>query len=164
MSTASDLLITKEQFNEAIIKFIHRYERLPYQPEDDIEVEIKNDEDELELKNYRANKYVKEFYKTQDKMSEELLNNNIITYKMISDITKISETVLKNAIEKTTKNPDLETRKAVHVFFNNDYYKELGIYAKKCEDCQGCKCKYDYFVSVVYCPKFKKKETKAKKK
>ena len=157
MSEVSNLPITKGQFNEAVVKFIYKYERLPYQPEDDIEVEVKNDEDEIEIKTYRANRYIKEYYKTQAKMSEELLKKNIVTYKMISEITGLTETVLKNAITKETKNPELSTRRAIHIFFNKDYYSELGKLAKKCESCKGCKCEYEYWTSVVYCPNYKKK-------
>ena len=107
MSEVNNLPITKGQFDEAVVRFIYKYERLPHQPEDDIGVEVKNDEDEIEVKTYRANRYIKEYYKTQAKMSEELLKKNIVTYKMISDITGVTETILKNAITKETKNPEL---------------------------------------------------------
>ena len=158
--TENQLPITKEQFNDSTLNFIKRYQRLPYQPEDEVEVLTTNEENEEEIKVYRANRYIKEYYKTQIKMSQELLKNNIVTYKMISELTGISETILKNAINKENKTIDVSVRKAIDIFFNHDYYKELGEYSKKCEECQGCKCMKPYFMSVIYCPDFKKKTKK----
>lgn len=81
--TESKLPITKEQFNKATIDFIHKYKRLPYLPEDDIEIEEKNKKGEMEIKPYRANRYVNNYYINQDKMSQELLDNNIIDRKSV---------------------------------------------------------------------------------
>lgn len=158
--TENNLPITKEQFDKAVINFVYTYERLPYQPEDEVEVELKNDNGELETRLYRASRYVTSYYEDQDNMSKEILENNVITYKMISDITGITEAVLKNAINKETKNPEKATRRAIEMFFNKDFYEELGKYATKCEGCKkckGCKSKYFYWISVIHCPMYKKK-------
>ena len=141
--------------------------------EDDIEVGFENDDKELEFRPFRASRYIMAFYKNQDKMSEELLKENIITYKMIGEILNMTETVVENTVTKETVNPEKRNRRLIHMFFNHDYYTELGKYADRCMDCEGCKCKHEYWVSVISCPSYKKKtekkakvkkETKAKKK
>lgn len=159
----NNLPITKEQFIEGTLKFINSYKRLPYLQEDDVEVEIENKDGELEFRPFRAGKYVKEFYDNQDNMSEELFKENIITYKLIGEILGITETVVKNAITKETTVPEPRVRRLIHIFFNRDYYTELGIYAKRCEDCEECSCKHEYFVSVISCPRYKKKTEKKPK-
>lgn len=124
--------------------------------EDDIEVEIKNKKGEVELRPYRANKYIKEYFTNEDNLVEYLFDKKIITYKIISEILKLTETVVKNAIEKETKNPQTDVRKKIHLFFNKDYYEELGKYAKLCSKCTK-KCKQVYYVPVE-CKKYKAKK------
>lgn len=128
--------------------------------EDDVEVEIKNEDGEIEIRPYRANKYIKEFYSTQDKMTKELSNKGVITYKSIADITGLTETIVKNIIEKQNKTVDIEPRRYLHIFFNKDFYeKELGVYNDRCMDCKK-KCKQSYYATIVVCPNYKEKKKK----
>ena len=152
-----NLPITKEQFDDSIIPFVNKYKRLPYLSEDDIDVEVEID-GEIEIKPYRASRYVNAFYGNQDKMTKHLTDNKTITYKMVADITGHSETVITNAITKSTKSPDVRVRRAIDVFFNKDNYeKELGKYASRCVDCTSRACKQFYWVDVR-CPNFKAKK------
>lgn len=93
-------------------------------------------------------------------MTKELFDKNIITYKLIADITGLTETVVKNIITKETKNPDIEARRMIHIFFNKDFYeKELGKYNDRCIGCKK-KCKIDYYAAIVVCPNYKEKKKK----
>lgn len=112
----------------------------------------------MELKPYRANRYIEEFYENQDNMIDELFDKNIITYKLIADTTGLTETLVENTIEKETKNPDIEARRMIHIFFNKDFYeKELGKYNDRCMGCKK-KCKQSYYATIVVCPNYKKKK------
>lgn len=160
ISVNKDLPITKKQFEKSIPAFIDKYYRLPYLKEDDIEIEVKNDDGEIELRPYVAKRYVSEFYGNQDKMTKELFDKNIITYKLIADITGLTETVAKNIVTKETKNPDIEARRKLHIFFNEDFYeKELGAYNDRCMDCKK-KCKMYYYATIIECPNYKVKKKK----
>lgn len=151
-------MIKKDELIKGSLKFIDKYKRLPFYKEDDIEVEKLNDNNEIELRPYRALKYVDEYFENQDKFADYLLKEKIITYKSIADIIGYSETITTNAITKTTKNPDVGVRRAIDIFFNKDYYeKELGLYANLCVKCTSRKCKQFYFVEVN-CKNYKAKK------
>lgn len=167
ISKDNNLPITKEQFIEGTLKFINIYKRLPFLSEDEIEVELENKDGEIEIRPFRANRYITEYFKNQDKMSEYLLKENIITYKSIGEVLNITPTIVENTITKKTANPEKRNRRLIHLYFNKDYYTELGMYADKCMDCKGCKCKQEYWVDLISCPKYKKKterKTKVKAK
>ena len=150
-------MINKDELIKGSLDFINKYKRLPLYKEDDIEVEKLNDNNEIELRSYRALKYINEYFKNQDKFADYLLKEKIITYKSIANIIGYSETITTNAITKTTKNPDVGVRRAIDIFFNKDYYeKELGLYASLCEKCTK-RCKQHYFVEVE-CKKYKAKK------
>ena len=158
ISINKDLPITKKQFEKSIPAFIDKYYRLPYLKEDDVEIEIKNDDGEIELRPYVAKRYVSEFYDDQDKMTKELFDKNIITYKMIADILDLTETLVENITEKKTKNPEIGVRRKLHIFFNDDFYeKELGKYNDRCMGCKK-KCKQHYYATIIECPNYKKKK------
>ena len=151
-------MINKDELIKGSLEFIDKYKRLPLYKSDDIVVEKLNDENEIELRTYKALKYVNEHFKNQNKFAEYLLKEKIITYKSIADIIGHSETVITNAITKSTKSPDVRVRRAIDVFFNKDNYeKELGKYASRCVDCTSRACKQFYWVDVR-CPNFKAKK------
>lgn len=150
------LPITKQQFLDGVLKFIQSYNRLPYIEEDDIEVNIVVKNGKKELRPYRASRYIKEFYDTQDKLTESLLDSKLITYKSIADTIGLTEVVTRNAITKQTKSPQAKARRQLHIFFNKDLYKELGEYANLCSGCTK-RCKQHYFVDVR-CKKYKEKK------
>lgn len=156
-----NLPIAKEQFLSGIIPFVKFYKRLPYLNEDDVIIEIKDDEkDEIIEKTYRAKRYIEAYFNNQDELTEYLFDNNIITYELISECTRQTPTVIKNIMDATTKKPDKTVRHIVELFFNKDFYKgKLSSYADMCDDCTQ-KCKHDYFVSVISCPKYKKSKKK----
>jgi len=131
--------------------------------EDDVNVEIINGNGDKELRPYKANKYIKEYYKTQEKFIDEMFSNKIITYKSIGEILKLTETVTRNAITKSVKDLDVRIRRSIHIFFNKDYYPELGLYNNRCIDCTN-KCKQNYWVNVVACNKYKKSKAKTNNK
>lgn len=150
-------MINKDELIKGSLVFIDKYKRLPLYKEDDIAVEKLNDENEIELRTYRALKYVNEHFKNQDKFADYLLKEKIITYKSIADIIGYSETITTNAITKSTKNVDVGVRRQVELFFNKDYYeKELGKYNNKCAGCKK-QCKQFYWVDVARCKEYSKK-------
>ena len=151
-------MINNDELIKGSLDFINRYQRLPCNREDSIEVEKLNDDNEIEIRTYKALKYINELFGGQDKFADYLLKEKIITYKSIADIIGYSETITTNAITKTTKNPDVGVRRAIDIFFNKDYYeKELGLYASLCEKCTSRKCKQFYFVEVK-CKNYKAKK------
>ena len=159
---SNNLPITKEQFINSIIPFINTYKRLPLLPEDNVEIEIDVD-GEIEIRPYRAGRYIKEFFLTQDKMTKELFEQGIITYKLIGEVSGLTETVVKNIVEQSTKTPDTHARKMVHIFLNVDYYeKALGKYSERCKDCSK-QCKQFYWVEMIGCAKYKAKASKKNK-
>ena len=150
-------MINKDELIKGSLDFINKYKRLPLYKEDDIVVERLNDENEIELRSYRALKYVNEHFKNQSKFAEYLLKEKIITYKSIADIIGYSETITTNAITKSTKNVDVGVRRQLELFFNKDYYeKELGKYSNKCAGCKK-QCKQFYWVDVARCKEYSKK-------
>lgn len=155
------LPITKEQFEGSLPDFINTYKRLPYIHDDDVSVEIKNDKGELELRPYRANRYIREYYGGQDKMTEELLEREIITYKSIADTLNLTETLVRNAIEKSTQNPQLHVRRGLDIYFNRDLYKkELGDYNDRCQNSCSRRCKQFYYMDTGACSRYKQKSSK----
>lgn len=154
-------MINKDELIEGTLNFINTYERLPYLSDDDIEVEKLNDNNELELNPYRAGKYIKEFFKNQDKYSNYLLQENILTYETISQIINIKINRLKELLGGNAKNVEISERRAIHIFFNKDFYKKLGKLNSHCKNCMNNKtCGQEYWVTVVHCPKFKDSKKK----
>ena len=155
------LPITKKQFEGSIPDFINKYRRLPFLREDDVEIEVKNDDGEIEKRPYRANRYINEYYGSQDNMVQELFDTGIISYKTIAKILGLTETVVKNAITLETKNPKIEVRRRLHIFFNKDFYeKELGRYNDRCQNNCSRRCKQYYFSDTYLCSKYKAKKKK----
>ena len=151
-------MINNDELIKGSLDFINRYKRLPCNREDSIEVEKLNDDNEIEIRTYKALKYINELFGGQEKFAKYLLDNEIITYKSIADIIGYSETITTNAITKSTKNVDVGVRRQLELFFNKDYYeKELGKYASRCVDCTSRACKQFYWVDVR-CPNFKAKK------
>lgn len=154
---ADNLPIAKEQFLNSIPNFIAKHKRLPYLQEDDVLVEAKNDYGEIEARPYRASRYISAFYGSQDKMTEALFNKEILTYELIAATLGLTETLVCNAIEKETKNPQLEVRRGLHIFFNKDFYEDnLDKHHSTCENCKNT-CKQEYWVGLS-CRKFVDKE------
>ena len=118
--------------------------------EDEIEVEILNENNEIETRPYVASKYIKEYYKTQEKFIDAMFSNNIISYKLIGEIIGYSETITRNAITKSVDTLDVKTRRAIHIFFDKDYFEELGKWNDRCTSCSK-KCKQFYWVNIVSC-------------
>lgn len=155
------LPITKKQFEDSIPDFIHKFKRLPYMKEDDVEVKIKNDNGEIESKPYRARKYIREYYDNQDNMTEELFDKGVISYESIADVLGLTPTLVKNAMTLSTKNPEIKVRRKLDIFFNKDFYEnELGKYNTKCMGCGRRKCKQDYYVDIISCKRYKEKKKK----
>ena len=151
-----NLPITKQQFDDSIMPFVDKYKRLPYLSEDDIEIEVEVD-GEIEIRPYRSSRYISAYYGSQERMTSYLIDNDIITYKFVAEITGYTETVITNAITKSTKNPEVGVRRGIHNFFNFDFYeKELGKFAKRCVECKNS-CKQFYWAEVR-CPNFKAKK------
>ena len=153
------LPITKKQFEGSIPDFINKYRRLPYLKEDDIEVKIKNDDGEIENRPYRASRYINEYYGNQDNMTKELFDKGIISYKSIAETLDLTETVVKNAMTLETKNPKIEVRRGLDIFFNKDLYeKELGKYSDRCVNSCSRRCKQYYFSDTYLCSRYKRKK------
>lgn len=156
-------MINQDQLIKGILEFINIYKRLPYYVEDDINVEIINDEGKLEFRPYRALKYVKENFDNQDKCTQYLLDNKLITYKIISEIIKIDRDRLEKLLNKEISEPEIHERRQIEIFFNKDYFEELGKWNDLCSGCSQNKCQQLYWVRVVSCGKYKEKKTKVKK-
>lgn len=151
-------MINQNELIDGTLKFVNQYQRLPYLSEDNIEVEKENDEGEMELKPYRAVKYVKEYFINQDKYSEYLIESGLLTYDKIAEIINIDKNRLKKLANKEIDKPDIGERRTLELFFNKDYYPELGQYSNVCESCTKRECKLSYWVQVINCPKYKKKK------
>lgn len=144
------LPITKEQFDEGVINFIHKFKRLPYMDGDDIEVEFKNDDGEIELRPYRSNKYIKAFYDNQNTMTEQYFKNGALSYEFIAGMFGLTGTIVKNIMGCKTKKPAVEARRYLDMFFNKDFYEgSLSIYCDECTNCKK-KCKQHYY-AIVRC-------------
>ena len=99
-----------------------------------MEVEFINDEGEKELRPYVANKYIKEYYKNQDNMTKELFEKGILSYELIAEATGLTRTIVENTITKTTKEPEIESRRMIHYFLIR-LLSRVGEYNLKCMDC-----------------------------
>lgn len=153
-------MINQNELIDGTLRFIYVYKRLPYYAEDDIEVEKENKDNKLELRPYRAGKYIKEFFTNQDKYTQYLLDNKIITYETISEIIKIDKSRLEKLLNKKIKTPEIRERRQIEIFFNKDYFPELGKYNENCGTCGKKQCKQLYWVSVISCGKQGKKKKK----
>ena len=152
--------ITKGQFIKGTIDFIHRCKRLPYLQGDDVEVEIKTDDGEMESRPFRANRYIKEYFVDQDKMSTELISSGELTYSCISKLIGVDVKLLESAIDGSLKEIDSIDRICIENFFNKDYFPKQEKYANECKSCKNT-CKQKYNVVVMQC---KDRSTKTKKK
>src|SRR5690554_2121702 len=148
-------MITKKQLIAGTLNFIPKYKRLPYYFDDDIEVKKRDKNNKLILSPFRANKYIKKYFGTQNKYTKHLLDNEIITYDTISKITKIRKNRLTKLLRKSIKKPTSNERRQIEIFFNKDYFLGLGEYNDKCFKCKE-KCKQPYWVSISGCKKYKK--------
>lgn len=155
-------MINQDELIKGTLQFIEKYKRLPYQKEDDIEVQKLNDKNEVEIKPYRASKYIKEYYTNQDKFTEALFKQNVITYNLVGNILGLTPTVIKNTITKSNKNPDIKVRRQLEVFFNKDFYKgELPALNEVCKTCaKKADCGQYYWVDLVGCKKYREKKNK----
>ncbi len=143
-------MITAKELIAGTLNFIPVYKRLPYYSDDDIEVEKKDEDGEMSLCPFRANKYIKKYFGKQNKYTKHLLDNKIIAYDVISKITKIRKNRLKRLLKKSIKKPTINERRQIEMFFNKDYFPELGEYNVKCSKCNK-KCKQHYWTDVVFC-------------
>lgn len=148
--------ISKEEFEGSIAGFVESYKRLPFLNEDDIIVKKKNKSGEYEELTYRASRYITAYYETRDNFVNTLVDNDIVTFKVIAKATGLTEAVVKNTITMSTKSPTLEARRAMDIFFDKDKYEHLGKHATLCGGCSR-RCKQAYFVEVK-CSKFKEKK------
>ena len=131
---------------------------MPYISDDDILVSIKNEDGKMEDLPYRANKYIKRYFKNQDNLTNYLFDKCILTYELISKITGIEASRLKSLMRGRLKKVDADERRQLEIFFNKDYYKKLGKLNSKCCSCKKQKkCGQHYWVNVVCCPNFAKK-------
>lgn len=157
--------ITKEQFTEGVVDFIERYNRLPYMAEDDVLITIDTEDKDLsiitEVRPYRAVKYTTEYFETTGNLINELLNSKGLSNDKISKIIDISEKSLLKLLNKEGKSPTPRIRRQLELFYGEDLYPELEKYSKTCSDC-ACGCEQPYYVTVVSCPKYKKKTVKKK--
>lgn len=125
-----------------------------------MEIKIRNDDGEIEIKPYRANKYIKAYYGSQDDMTKELFKRGKISYETIADILNLTPTLVKNAITLKTENPQVEVRRKLHIFFNKDLYeKELGKFDNRCRNSCSRRCKQYYFADTSLCSKYKQKKS-----
>lgn len=102
------------------------------------------------MRPYRASKYITEYYKTKNKLTDVLFDKQIITYKSIGDVLGYTETIIRNAVTKSVKNPDIKLRRAIHIFFDKDFYATLGKYNGVNDECKK-ECKHPYWVDVLRC-------------
>lgn len=102
------------------------------------------------MRTYRASRYIKEYYETQDNLTDELFDKKIITYSSIGQVLGVSGTIIRNAITKETKNPQPNVRRGLDIFFNKDFYEELGKYSGVSEECKK-ECQHPYWVNVLRC-------------
>lgn len=152
-------MITHDKFMQGVYDFINTYKRLPYLPGDDIEIKFEIEDDNgdvvVKVKPYRANKYIKIFYNSRKNMTKKLLANGLLTYKMIAETLDLSETVVKNIITKSIKNPQRNDRRKLDMFFNEDFYaRDLGKYFPRCIRCIK-QCKQPYWINNIKCSKYK---------
>lgn len=131
---------------------------MPYISDDDVLVPMKNKDGKIEDLPYRANKYIRRYFKNQDNLTKYLFDKDILTYELMSEITGIKVSRLKSLMRGKLKRVDADERKQLEIFFNKDYYKKLGNSNPKCDSCKKQKkCGQYYWVNVVCCPNFTKK-------
>ena len=150
-------MINKDELIKGTLRFIEKYERLPFINGDDIEVEKLNDKNEIELRPYRGKKYVDELFGGQDKFTKYLLDNNILTLEIVSQYTKVKPNRIAELLTKKAKNVDVSERRAIDLFFNKDYYEKLGKYNGVNDICRK-ECQFPYWVKVDHCGKHSKKK------
>ena len=153
-------MINQDELIKGTLDFINTYKQLPFLSGDDIEIEKENDDGEIEVKPYRSLKYINEYFGNHKKYSEYLLENKIITYDEISECTDIPAKRVEELLSGKAENVEVQERRAIHIFFNNDIYSHLGIMCKYCSDCTKKSCGQDYWVHVIYCPRYSKKKKK----
>lgn len=155
-------MIDREELIKGTLLFIEKYKRLPFLKEDNLEVEKLDENNEPILKNFRALKYINEYFKNQDEYSKYLLDEEIITYKSIGEILNLTPTVVRNIIIKNTKNPDMRARRSLHIFFNQDFYKDdLPSLNDVCLSCTKQKsCGQAYWVDIISCKRYREKKGK----
>lgn len=166
----NELIISKEELLSAVPAFIEQYHRLPYMDEDDVIIEVVKEKKESDgtvreetiEQPYKALKYVRGHFGSEEGMTEYLLENEIITLKMISEYIDISEKRITEMMTGDLEKINPNERRRLHIFFNKDFYEKLGhINSLHCSDCTKQKqCAQPYWVSVISCPKFKKKSAK----
>ena len=152
-------MINKDELIKGTLRFIEKYERLPFINGDDIVVEKINDDGEIDLKPFRAKKYIDELFKGQDKFVKHLLDNNVLTFEVISKYTKVKPDRIQELVSGKAKDVEVRERRAIDVFFNKDYYEKLGKFNGVNDTCKK-QCQFPYWVKVDYCGKHSKKEKK----
>lgn len=152
-------MITKNQLIDAVEPFMKEYGRLPYMSGDEIQVPI----DGKDMK-YKSRKYVKGYFDSQQDMTDYLLDEEVLTLKMIGDTIDISEKRVEELINKEGRKVSNHERRMIDVFFNEDIYEDLEhSTSSHCSDCtKEKKCGQPYWVDVVSCPTYRKSK-KAKK-
>lgn len=154
-------MISQDELIKGILDFIDIYERLPYIAGDDIEVEKINDNGEVEPRTFRSMKYIRNYFGNHNECTSYLLENNIITYDLIEKYTQIKANRVKNLLSGKATRVNWQERWQIDKFFNNDFYKKLDRYAKRCMRCAKNKeCGQHYWVDVAYCSKYKEKINK----
>lgn len=151
------LPITKEQFVQSIPSYIENNHRLPYLEGDTIDVEVENDKGDLVNKNYVASRYIEEYFDTHEKLTDYLYANDLLDSKTVGEHTGLNSNRVDDLINGDAKRVDIGERHAIHIFFNKDFYEDLGKYNQKvCNECRTRNtCGQPYWVSVISCPKFK---------
>lgn len=110
----------------------------------------------MEARAFRANRYIKEYFVDQDKMTKELISSRELTYLEVSEVIGIDAQLLEDTIEGKLKEIDNVNRICIENFFNKDYFPKQDKYADECKSCK-CGCKQKYNVVVVQCKNKKKK-------
>lgn len=154
-------MVNKDELIKGTLEFIKKYERLPFINGDDIIVEKINDDGEVELKPFRAKKYVDELFKGQDKFIKHLLDNDILTLETVSIYTKVKPDRIAELLTGKAEDVNVSERRAIDILFNKDYYEKLGKYNGVNDKCRK-ECQFPYWVTVDYCGKHSKRESKKK--
>ena len=136
--------------------FVKYYGRLPYISDDDILVPIKNKDGNMEDLPYRANKYIKRYFKSQNNLTKYLFDNNILTYELISKYTDIEPSRIKSLMKGKLKKVDNQERRQLEIFFNKDFYEKHNKLNEHCSNCKKKKqCGQHYWVNLWSCSRFK---------
>ncbi len=120
----------KKEIKKETLSFIKQYKRLPLMEEDE----------------FKREKY----FDTDEEYIDYLFDNRILTYKLISKHTGLHTVRIKNLLQKDVKRVPTNERRKIEMFFNKDYFPELGKYNSKCSKCNK-KCKQHYWTDVVFC-------------